>query len=207
MPNKAKYLSVKDIQNIIQLRGKEQPKNIAAKYKIGLTRLYKIWTDASSDKKFPGGFAGTVAGQHLTSQMEAVQQEIDKQRDKHKDLQDLLKKYNEENKKLANRIEKQEKHLTVQIAKIIKNKEEEATINEFLATWKQKKDDYIKIKNEVKHNEELIKQQQDKLKKSQIAIAENKKLLEQRMSEDEEIQKTLASDNSELERQLNEVYE
>ncbi|KAL3842262.1 hypothetical protein ACJMK2_020294, partial [Sinanodonta woodiana] len=100
-----------------------------------------------------------------------------------------------------------EKHLTVQIAKIIKNKEERATIDEFLATWKQKHEDYIKLTSEVKRNEELIKQQQDKLKKSQIAITENKKLIEQRMKEEEEIQKTLASDNHELERQLNEVYE
>ncbi|KAL3887627.1 hypothetical protein ACJMK2_000023, partial [Sinanodonta woodiana] len=76
------------------------------KYKIGLTRLYKIWTDASSDKKFPEGFAGTVAGQHLTSQMESIQQEIDQQRAKHKKLQDELKKYAELNKKIAAAIEK-----------------------------------------------------------------------------------------------------
>ncbi|KAL3855988.1 hypothetical protein ACJMK2_015185, partial [Sinanodonta woodiana] len=81
------------------------------KYKIGLTRLYKIWTDASQDKKFPGGFAGTVAGRHLTSQMQSIQQEIDQQRAKHKKMQDELKKYTELNKKIAAAIEKRQKHL------------------------------------------------------------------------------------------------
>ncbi|KAL3855936.1 hypothetical protein ACJMK2_015133, partial [Sinanodonta woodiana] len=122
-------------------------------------------------------------------------------------MQDELKKYTELNKKIAAAIEKRQKHLAVQAAKIIELKEENNNINEFFKTWKQKQNEYATLVKSVKENEEVIKQQQDKLKKAQIVITENKKLIEQRIKEDEEIQITLASDNHELEQQLNEVYE
>ena len=52
MPNKAKYLTPHDVDKIISLRRSEKPSDIAKKkYQIGLARLYKIWTDASKDKK------------------------------------------------------------------------------------------------------------------------------------------------------------
>ena len=76
MPNTAKYLSPNEIIKMINLRGKEQPKKIAKMFGIGLTRLYKIWTDSSVDKKFPGGLAGTEAGKHLTDQINKLNDEI-----------------------------------------------------------------------------------------------------------------------------------
>ena len=69
MPNKAKYLDWNEVETIIKLRGKEKPQKIAEKYQIGLRRLYKIWTDASGNNTFPGGFAGTAAGRRLTEQI------------------------------------------------------------------------------------------------------------------------------------------
>ncbi len=63
---------------IIKLRGRYKPSEIAKKYKIGLTRLYKIWTDASNDHHFPGGLAGTQAGQNLTKKINTINEEIKK---------------------------------------------------------------------------------------------------------------------------------
>ncbi|KAL3842112.1 hypothetical protein ACJMK2_020164, partial [Sinanodonta woodiana] len=108
---------------------------------------------------------------------------------------------------LADRIEKRQKQLTIQTAKIIELKEQNTTIDEFFKTWKQKQNEYETLVKSVKSNEELIKKQQEQLKKTQIAINENKKLIEQRTKEDEEIQITLASNNSQLEQQLEQVYE
>ena len=86
MPTRARYLSHDDLISIIKLRGIEQPKKIAAKYHIGLTRLYKIWTDASENTKLPGGFAGTAAGKHLTDQINKLNSEISKQGNKYTKL-------------------------------------------------------------------------------------------------------------------------
>ena len=96
MPNKAKYLDVNAVETIIKLREKEQPRKIAEKYQIGLRRLYKIWIDASNDKRFPGGFAGTAAGRHLTEQIEYIQNEIDERRTEYEKLQQRLDEYNKE---------------------------------------------------------------------------------------------------------------
>ena len=81
MPSRAKYLTDFDVAMIIKLRGKEKPINIAKKYQIGLTRLYKIWTDASQNKKFPGGFAGTQAGKNLTETVKKLNEDVKTQRE------------------------------------------------------------------------------------------------------------------------------
>jgi chromosome segregation ATPase len=78
---RAKYLTEFDVDMITKLRGKEKPINIAKKYKIGLTRLYKIWTNASQNKKFPGGFAGTQAGKNLTETIKKLTDDVKIQRE------------------------------------------------------------------------------------------------------------------------------
>jgi len=91
MPNTAKYLSPNEITTMINLRGKEQPSKIAKMFGIGLTRLYKIWTDSSPDKKFPGGFAGTEAGKYLTDKIKALSDEIAIQENKAIELKKTLR--------------------------------------------------------------------------------------------------------------------
>ena len=93
------------------MRGKESPTEITKKYQIGLARLYKIWTDASNDKKFPGGFTGTVSGKNLTSNIESINAEIHLRRIEYEKLNKQLNDYNNAIKVSNETIKKDKRYL------------------------------------------------------------------------------------------------
>ncbi|KAK3582751.1 hypothetical protein CHS0354_039793, partial [Potamilus streckersoni] len=103
MPTRARYLTREETDKIISLRGKIPPAKLAVQYGIGLTRLYKIWTDSTPDKQFPGGVAGTQSGKKLTKVAKKLKTETDQLKKKiadDKKIFDELKSHDEKNKKI-----------------------------------------------------------------------------------------------------------
>ena len=50
-----RYLTDEDIQKLISLRGIRRPCELARDYKIGLARLYKIWSKSPSGSAITAG--------------------------------------------------------------------------------------------------------------------------------------------------------
>ncbi|KAL3835820.1 hypothetical protein ACJMK2_021291 [Sinanodonta woodiana] len=180
MPNRAKYLSVADVKKIISLRGKESPTKIAKQYKIGLARLYKIWTDASNDKKFPGGFAGTVSGKHLTESITKINQEIKTRQTEYAKLMQQFHEYRDEIKKKAELIVSDEKVISSLWGKVLQYRKRKREITEMLTEYKKEEDEY---NNAVKNLEPLktntqglqkeIEKQNEMIQKLQKIVNDN----------------------------------
>ncbi|KAL3885657.1 hypothetical protein ACJMK2_025706 [Sinanodonta woodiana] len=170
MPNRAKYLSSADVKKIISLRGKESPTKIVKQFKIGLARLYKIWTDASLDKKFPGGFAGTVSGKHLTENITKINQEIKTYRAEYEKLTKQLNGYRAEIKKNADLVTSDQKILSSLWGKVLQYRKRKKEINEILDGYNKEEAEY---NNAIKNTDELharILQVQEQIKKQNTII-------------------------------------
>ncbi|KAL3886514.1 hypothetical protein ACJMK2_026499 [Sinanodonta woodiana] len=166
MPNRAKYLSPADVKKIISLRGKESPTKIVKQFKIGLARLYKIWTDASQDKKFPGGFAGTVSGKHLTENITKINQEIKTRRTEY---ENLAKQLNEIKQK-ADLVVSDQKVLSSLWGKVLQYRKRKKEINEILDGYNKEEAEY---NNAVKNSEQLhtrVQQLQEQIEKQNTII-------------------------------------
>ena len=181
MPNRAKYLSVADVKKIISLRGKESPTEIAKKFQIGLSRLYKIWTDASQDKKFPGGFAGTVSGKHLTENITKINQEIKTYRTEYVKLTKQLHGYRTEIKKQADLIISEEKVLSSLWGMVLQYRKRKKEINEILVEYKEEEAEY---NNAVKNSEQL----KTRVQQLQEEIEQQNKIIQQ-------LQETVSNNN------------
>ncbi|KAK3578332.1 hypothetical protein CHS0354_039039 [Potamilus streckersoni] len=196
MPNKASYLSYMDVENIISLRGVQKPSEIASRYKIGLTRLYKIWTDASPNKKFPGGFTGTQAGKKLT---------------------EVAKKLTEENNQRAEISKIQEEFNSLQglASKTRDNiKQKQQQVQNMMARYKllqQQQQQIQELLTMIPDNEQQLKtlttqkdQQQKTIDELNLKIAENKKTIENQTINNAQLQKII-DDNDTIEQGLNEI--
>ncbi|KAK3601213.1 hypothetical protein CHS0354_004414 [Potamilus streckersoni] len=197
MPNKASYLSYMDVENIISLRGVQKPSEIASRYKIGLTRLYKIWTDASPDKKFPGGFTGTQAGKKLTEVAKKLIEENNNQRTE-------ISKIQEEFNSLQNLASKSRDN--------IKRKQQQ--VQNMMARYKllrQQQQQIKELMTMIPDNEQQLKtlttqkdQQQKIIDELNLKIAENKIIIENQTINNAQLRKII-DDNDTIEQGLNEI--
>ena len=201
MPNKAKYLTPYEIDRIISLRGKEQPRKIAERYQIGLTRLYKIWTDASEDKKFPGGFAGTTAGQHLTSQMGNLQHDIDDVKAEYNKLMARRDDYAVAIKKLNESLKHHQEMLSSMIGKLHEYKEKQNLGEETIIALNRKSEEYVVVGEKIKNLTSLIQQQQQTPTQLETTVNANKEKLQQLQQQNVELETIIARDED-LQRRL-----